>query len=153
MKKCYPHGFHGVDRYGRPIYIERIGMVDLNILLKVTTLERFVKYHVCEQEKTLSIRYPASSIQAKKHIASTTSILDVGGVVNPNPFIFTLSFYFLPYLSFQSISVLFDTASVYICSINAFRFYRKIEHRLVTMLASYYCTFSTISYRWALRIL
>ncbi|KGN55868.1 phosphatidylinositol/phosphatidylcholine transfer protein SFH11 isoform X2 [Cucumis sativus] len=80
VKKCYPHGFHGVDRYGRPLYIERIGMVDLNKLLQITTLERFIKYHVSEQEKTSSIRYPSCSIHSKKHIASTTSIFDVGGV-------------------------------------------------------------------------
>ncbi|GMN32767.1 hypothetical protein TIFTF001_003839 [Ficus carica] len=80
VKKCYPHGYHGVDRFGRPLYIERIGMVNLNELLKVTSVERFVKYHVSEQEKTLNLRYPACSIAAKKHVASTTSILDVQGV-------------------------------------------------------------------------
>ncbi|XP_024457189.2 phosphatidylinositol/phosphatidylcholine transfer protein SFH11 isoform X3 [Populus trichocarpa] len=80
VKKCYPHGYHGVDRYGRPIYIERIGMVDINSLVQATTIERFVKYHVSEQEKTLNLRFPACSITAKRHIASTTSILDVKGV-------------------------------------------------------------------------
>jgi hypothetical protein len=82
VKKWYPHGYHGVDRYGRPVYIERIGMVDLNSLLQITTIERFVKYHVSEQEKTSNLRYPACSIAAKTHIASTTSILDVNGVVS-----------------------------------------------------------------------
>ncbi|XP_062074728.1 phosphatidylinositol/phosphatidylcholine transfer protein SFH11 [Humulus lupulus] len=80
VKKCYPHGFHGVDRNGRPVYIERIGMIDLNELLQVTTVERFVRYHVSEQEKTLKFRYPSCSIAAKTHVASTTSILDVQGV-------------------------------------------------------------------------
>lgn len=80
VKKCYPHGFHGVDRYGRPVYIERIGRVNLNRLLEVTTIERFVKYHVSEQERTLNWRYPACSLAAKKHIASTVSILDVKDV-------------------------------------------------------------------------
>ncbi|PPD66624.1 hypothetical protein GOBAR_DD36502 [Gossypium barbadense] len=82
VKKCYPHGFHGVDRSGRPVYIERVGMVDLNALLQATSIDRFVKYHVSEQEKTLNLRYPACSIAAKRHIASTTSILDVKGVVS-----------------------------------------------------------------------
>lgn len=81
VKKCYPHGYHDVDRYGRPIYIERIGMVDLNSLLQVTTIDRLVRHHVSEQEKTQNLRYPACSIAAKRHVASTTSILDVKGVV------------------------------------------------------------------------
>ncbi|KAK7367789.1 hypothetical protein VNO80_09807 [Phaseolus coccineus] len=80
VKNCYPHGYHGVDRYGRPLYIERIGMVDLNKLGQVTTFERFIKHHVSEQEKTLKLRFPACSLAAKRHIASTTSILDVNGV-------------------------------------------------------------------------
>ncbi|XP_060211114.1 phosphatidylinositol/phosphatidylcholine transfer protein SFH11 [Lycium barbarum] len=80
VKMCYPHGFHGVDRCGRPVYIERIGRVNLNRLLEVTTIERFVKYHVYEQEKTLNWRFPACSLAAKKHIASTVSILDVKDV-------------------------------------------------------------------------
>ncbi|KAJ8555615.1 hypothetical protein K7X08_013111 [Anisodus acutangulus] len=80
VKRCYPHGFHGVDRYGRPVYIERIGRVNQNRLLEVTTSERFVKYHVSEQEKTMNWRYPACSLAAKKHIASTVSILDVKDV-------------------------------------------------------------------------
>lgn len=90
VKQCYPHGFHGVDKFGRPIYIEQIGMIDLNALLQVTTIERFVKYHVSEQEKTLNLRYPACSIAAKRHVASTTSILDVKGVVS-----FSLHFFHL----------------------------------------------------------
>ncbi|KAL1214012.1 Phosphatidylinositol/phosphatidylcholine transfer protein SFH11 [Cardamine amara subsp. amara] len=80
VKKHYPHGFHKVDKSGRPIYIERIGMVDLTAFLKATTIERYVKYHIREQEKTLSLRYPACSIASEKHVSSTTTILDVSGV-------------------------------------------------------------------------
>ncbi|XP_047980419.1 phosphatidylinositol/phosphatidylcholine transfer protein SFH12-like isoform X2 [Salvia hispanica] len=77
VKRYYPHGYHGVDRRGRPVYIERLGKLDVEGLMKVTTLERYVLYQTQQYEKTIKVRFPACSATANKHINRSIAILDV----------------------------------------------------------------------------
>ena len=40
VKTAFPHGYHGIDKLGRLISIQRMGRIDTPGLLSVTTVER-----------------------------------------------------------------------------------------------------------------
>ena len=45
VKEIYPTGYHGTDKQGRPIYIERLGNLDVPKIFTVTTEARMLKYY------------------------------------------------------------------------------------------------------------
>ncbi|GAQ83019.1 hypothetical protein KFL_001330015 [Klebsormidium nitens] len=80
VKQYYPHYHHKTDKQGRPMYFEQLGVLKLDELLKVTTLERMLLYHVQEWEVLIDTKFPACSKKAKTSINSSLTVLDLKGV-------------------------------------------------------------------------
>ncbi|KAJ7087365.1 CRAL-TRIO domain-containing protein [Mycena belliarum] len=80
VDKYYPQYYHKSDKDGRPIYVERLGQLDLKALYAATTQERQLKRLVLEYEKFLSERLPACSVAAGHPVETSCTILDLQNV-------------------------------------------------------------------------
>jgi len=80
VNKYYPQYYHKTDKDGRPIYIQRLGQLDIKALYAATTTERQLQRLVLEYEKSLTERLPGSSQAVGHPVETYCTILDLGGV-------------------------------------------------------------------------
>eukprot|EP00898_Chlorokybus_atmophyticus_P001376 jgi/Chlat1/2239/Chrsp17S02783 len=82
MKKVmelYPHGHHNTDKWGHPVYIEKLGQLKVKQLMEVTNMERMLRNHVYEWEKLLQWKWPAASQAVGHNIDKSFTVLDFEG--------------------------------------------------------------------------
>jgi hypothetical protein len=67
VKAAFPHGYHGVDKHGRPIYISRLAKTDQERLFQVTSWDRFLKFWTQSYEELLFKKIPACTKNGGKN--------------------------------------------------------------------------------------
>jgi len=80
VRDIYPQNYHGIDKQGRPIYIEVLGGLDIKKLFAVTTEERVLKNYALSYELLMNLRYPACSELAGRRIQQGLTIMDLTGM-------------------------------------------------------------------------
>lgn len=75
----YPHFYHKTDKKGRPIYIERLGLLKIDEVFRITTEERLIKHYIYSYEMLMRLRFPACSAIAGQRIEQGLNILDLNG--------------------------------------------------------------------------
>ncbi|UPR03541.1 CRAL-TRIO lipid binding domain-containing protein [Chloropicon primus] len=78
--KIFPQYYLRTDKFGRPIYINEVGKINVEALLRVTTVERMIQYHVYEWEKLIREIYPKCSAHVGHKIFQSFSIIDLKGL-------------------------------------------------------------------------
>jgi hypothetical protein len=73
----YPQFYHKTDKSGRPLYIERLGGMNVPALWTVTTEERMWQSYFQAFEHLFNFRYPAASAKAGRRIDTSLSIIDM----------------------------------------------------------------------------
>ena len=73
----YPRGYCGVDKIGRPVYIERSGYINPTEIWKVVDEEYLWRSYYQSYEVLNKLHFMACSKVAGKQIAHTFSILDM----------------------------------------------------------------------------
>jgi len=80
VSKYYPQYYHKMDKDGRPIYIQRLGLLDIKALYSITTPERQLHSLVYEYEKCFNERLPACSAVCGHPVETFCTILDLKNV-------------------------------------------------------------------------
>lgn len=79
VQGVYPHGYHGVDKLGRPVYYERFGVLNVPALFAITNEERMIRHYVQEYEIMMKLRFPSCSAVKGEKVLQGLTIFDMTG--------------------------------------------------------------------------
>jgi len=77
FKKFYPHTYFGFSKDGNPVYVERLGKLDISSFLKETSVEDYIRYHILKWEYVHRVLFPLASAKSGKKITSLITIADL----------------------------------------------------------------------------
>lgn len=80
IRRHYTQCFLGFDKFGAPVYMERIGGLDVKGVLGVVNSEEFLRYHILHWEFIHRVLFPIASARAGRKITQVISIVDVSGL-------------------------------------------------------------------------
>lgn len=80
FKSVYPAGYHKFDRLGRPIYIERVGCINVNRVEELMDIEELTRLHVQAMEFARCSIFPAASDRCGQPIDQQITIIDLAGL-------------------------------------------------------------------------
>ena len=75
IKEVYPHGYHKVDKYGRPIYIEILSKLNLDEVLRRSNENNIKKYFIKEYERTIKYRLNSCTALSGKIIEQSCTLV------------------------------------------------------------------------------
>jgi len=78
-KQYYPHLYFRTDKLGRPIFIERVGKIHFDKMMKIVSLEQIEKHFIQDYERLLNEIFPACSKAKGEVIQNTCYIMDMKG--------------------------------------------------------------------------
>lgn len=80
VMQYYPKGYCGIDKIGRPIYIEKSGSIKATKFWEVVdNPDDLWRYYYQAYEQVIKLHFMACSVVAKKQIGHCFSILDMTG--------------------------------------------------------------------------
>lgn len=76
----YPHGWHGLCKDGRPVYIECLGKLNISELFGQLSMDDLLNYLLEDTDCSIRLRYPIASLMTGKMVTNSTMIFDLHGV-------------------------------------------------------------------------
>eukprot|EP00478_Filoreta_tenera_P000950 GABV01000957.1.p1 GENE.GABV01000957.1~~GABV01000957.1.p1 ORF type:complete len:279 (+),score=71.39 GABV01000957.1:79-837(+) len=85
IKSIYRHYYHGFDKYGRPVYIDESGRMNIRDLMQVAEYNQVLKIHVASCEFFQGVLVPRSGDRSEQaglgfRQYQSTNIIDANGV-------------------------------------------------------------------------